>query len=84
MSRWKSYTQPLYAMNYNPLFWTHIYKTANKKESLPIASFVDSHALSLPTFYDRELHKPLIDQYIEVFKKIKDNIDELSDFNNGQ
>lgn len=83
-SWWILADQPLYGMNYNPLFWTHINKTANKKDTLPTASFLDTHALSLPTFYDRELHKSLIDEYIHVLKKIKNNINELLRLNNNQ
>jgi hypothetical protein len=83
-SWWILADQPLYGMNYNPLFWNHINKTANKKDTLSTASFVDTHALSLPTFYDRELHKSLIDQYIDIFKKVKNNIKELLHLNDNQ
>jgi hypothetical protein len=33
---------------------------------------VQREALSLPTFYDWEVHKPIIDQYAEAFQKIAD------------
>ncbi|MFA5755119.1 MAG: DegT/DnrJ/EryC1/StrS family aminotransferase [Candidatus Paceibacterota bacterium] len=69
--------EPLYNSDRNVLF-TNIYrKTKSSLEELPVARLVNDSALSLPTFYNWEDDKKLIDEYMQVFKKIKDNYKEL-------
>lgn len=69
--------EPLYNSTKNPLF-SKVYKQKfNNAENTPMAKLVQDSALSLPTFYDWKNDKKIIDSYIEVFKKIKDNYKEL-------
>lgn len=51
--------------------------TVNNLQSFPVARFVEANALSLPTFYSWEDHKTIIDQYIEAFKKVRQNAKKL-------
>lgn len=69
--------EPLYNSNKNCLFAKNYKKDEPLNVNLPIANFVNNSAISLPTFYDWKNDKKLIDQYIEVFKKIKNNYKEF-------
>lgn len=71
-------TEPLYGNVNNPLFSKVCRQKNNKVEDFPVAKAVQDSALSLPTFYDWDSDKKMIDIYIEVFKKIKDNHKELA------
>lgn len=69
--------EPLYKSSNNPLFFNKYKQANNNLEDLPVAKLVQDSALSLPTFYDWDNDKVMIDRYIEVFKKIKANYKEL-------
>ncbi len=76
-------TLPLYNDEYSPLFPLHRQSLSPQTQvNFPIGTQVENEALSLPTFYDWEVHKPIIDQYIDAFKKVahfKDALLELAD-----
>ncbi|MBQ0733518.1 DegT/DnrJ/EryC1/StrS family aminotransferase [Aquimarina celericrescens] len=63
--------QPLYSEFPDRMFPLQKTKVVNNIESLPVCKYVEDNALSLPTFYDWENDKIIIDQYIEVFKEIE-------------
>ncbi|WP_369204316.1 DegT/DnrJ/EryC1/StrS family aminotransferase [Streptomyces sp. PU-14G] len=69
-------TLPLYSGAENPLF-----PGAFKEPSSPApgshAEHVEQHALSLPTFTDWPGDEPLIDAYVEAFRKVERNRDAL-------
>ncbi|MFA7170658.1 MAG: DegT/DnrJ/EryC1/StrS family aminotransferase [Candidatus Paceibacterota bacterium] len=69
--------EPLYNSENNPLFSNAYKQRHSDPKSLSIAKLVQDSALSLPTFYDWDNDKEIIDSYIEVFKKIKENYKEL-------
>lgn len=70
-------SEPLYNSTKNPLFGNIYKQKFNNIKNTPIAKLVQDSALSLPTFYDWKNDKKIIDSYIKVFKKIKDNYKEL-------
>ncbi len=66
-------TLPLYSSKYPPLFRHHCEHLSQQKHiDYPVGMQVQREALSLPTFYSWETHKPIIDQYIKAFQKIAD------------
>lgn len=71
-------TQPLYSETTDLMYPNRLGKKPNKSESTPNARYVEDNALSLPTFWDWERDKQIIDSYIDTFKKVKSNISEYS------
>lgn len=69
-------TQPLYSESKGFMF-PNTKKYSNKSENTPVALFVQDNALSMPTFWNWDTDKSIIDEYIEAFRKIEDNVDEL-------
>lgn len=70
-------TTPLYNVNYDPLFQSTENRDMVQAQNLPVASGVEASALSLPTFYDWENDKILIDEYIDAFKKVEERVRRL-------
>jgi dTDP-4-amino-4,6-dideoxygalactose transaminase len=70
-------TQPLYNLQTDCMFPKRAGKKVNRSEDTSIAVMVESESLSLPTFYNWETDKLLIDQYVNAFQKIQSNIEEL-------
>lgn len=76
-SGWILSSEPLYNLPYNPLFWQEYVKYPNSIDLTPIAQYIDDTSLSLPTFYNWESDREVIDQYIDAFKKVRDNYKEI-------
>lgn len=70
-------TQPLYGSENNLMFTRRSGKRINRPEYTPTALMIQNESLSLPTFYNWEVDKQVIDQYIDAFYKIKENFLEL-------
>lgn len=70
-------TTPLYNITHDPLFFGSGDRQMVKVEQLPTANKVEESALSLPTFYDWENDKVLIDEYISAFKKVQDRVQKI-------
>lgn len=69
--------QPLYRGPRHPLF-PSLPAAANDPAAQPVAASVVDSALSLPTFNDWPGDKALIDEYIDAFKKVDENLDRLA------
>jgi dTDP-4-amino-4,6-dideoxygalactose transaminase len=63
--------EPLFAEPSGPIFGRQRAVLPPDPAAFPVASHVESWSLSLPTFYRPVEHIPLIDQYINAFKKIQ-------------
>ncbi|MEX2028508.1 MAG: aminotransferase class V-fold PLP-dependent enzyme [Candidatus Curtissbacteria bacterium] len=68
---------PLYSESPDLMFPSRVGKYVNEEKNFPVAQKVEDEALSLPTFWDWEKGKIIIDQYIDAFKKVEENIGEL-------
>jgi dTDP-4-amino-4,6-dideoxygalactose transaminase len=73
-------TQPLYAAATDPLFPSGRKRHANNPARTPVARFLEENALSLPTFWNWDQDRELIDGYIEAFKKVARNAEALERF----
>lgn len=63
-------TLPLYSGERDPIYREQRSWRASRPEDYPMALQVQESALSLPTFYDWDKHKRVIDGYVEAFKKV--------------
>ena len=63
---------PLYSSERNPLFEKSL--TNSVSQSFENAEYISKTGLSLPTFYEPDLHIPLIDGYIEAIHKVSNFI----------
>lgn len=70
-------TQPLYSASRDPLYPAARPRFANRPEDTPRARFLEEHALSLPTFWDWDRDRPIIDAYVDAFAKVGELRDEL-------
>ncbi|EJB8578617.1 MULTISPECIES: DegT/DnrJ/EryC1/StrS family aminotransferase [Acinetobacter] len=61
-------TTPLYNNGLNPLF--NIPQESNSYDGFINADYISKSGLSLPTFYEPDIHIPLIDKYIEAIEKV--------------
>ncbi|NAS06844.1 hypothetical protein GPS47_14940 [Acinetobacter haemolyticus] len=52
----------------NPLF--NIPQESNSYDGFINADYISKSGLSLPTFYEPDIHIPLIDKYIEAIEKV--------------
>ena len=68
-------TTPLYSEEADPLYADGSRRALVTAEDLPVATGVEAQALSLPTFYDWAADRPLIDQYIEAFRRVRARVD---------
>lgn len=68
---------PLYSAPDDPLLDRFRGRAMVRSEDLPNAAYVGAHALSLPTFYDWEKDKALIDQYIFAIRKVYEHVHGL-------
>lgn len=62
---------PLYSEKHDLMYPNRSSKIANQSANYPIAQFVEENALSFPTFWNWTRDKKIIDQYIDVLKKIQ-------------
>lgn len=63
-------TLPLYNTERDLMFPGRKTRKPNRPDDYPVAMQVQEEALSLPTFYDWDRHKEIIERYIEAFKKV--------------
>jgi dTDP-4-amino-4,6-dideoxygalactose transaminase len=70
-------TQPLYRQKQHPLF-PSLTSVCNDPAEQPVAASVVDTALSLPTFNNWPADKAVIDEYVDAFKKVDDNLDSMA------
>lgn len=68
---------PLYTIKEDKMFRDRRDKHVFESGDFPVAEKLASSALSLPTFTEWPRSKKTIDQYVEAFKKIHENYEEL-------
>lgn len=62
--------QPLYCEEIDPVYRRQRLLPRFSPDQFPVAQLIESFALSLPTFFDPKIHLPIIDEYLETFKKV--------------
>jgi dTDP-4-amino-4,6-dideoxygalactose transaminase len=72
-------TLPLYTLQENKMFKNRKNQKTYRIGDFPNAEYLGSRGLSLPTFTDWKKSKIIIDQYINAFKKIHNNFNELTE-----
>lgn len=70
--------EPIYSTDSSPIY-PSMAKHANSPSSTPNACYVDEWGLSLPTFWNWDTDKAIIDQYIDAFNKVGSRLDELKE-----
>lgn len=68
---------PLFTIQNDLMFRDRSQKKIYQKGNFPVAEFLASHALSLPTFTRWPADKKIIDQYVAAFWKVHDQYQEL-------
>lgn len=65
-------TQPLYNLYPDDMFPDRVAKIVQSANEFPVASHIYDNCFSLPTFYDWDRDRPIIEQYIAAFRKVGD------------
>ncbi len=69
---------PMYNSSRNVIFPDQPEKVPSRPEDFPVGREIQEAALTIPTFYDWPRHRPIIDQYVEAFRKIERSAEELA------
>ncbi len=69
---------PMYNSSRNVIFPDQPEKIPSRPEDFPVGQKIQETALTIPTFYDWDEHRPIMDQYVEAFQKIEHSADELA------
>jgi dTDP-4-amino-4,6-dideoxygalactose transaminase len=70
-------TLPLYTLQENKMFKNRKNEKTYRIGDFPNAEYLGNRGLSLPTFTDWKKSKNIINQYIDAFKKVNNNFNEL-------
>ncbi len=71
---------PMYNSSRNVVFPGGGEKLTSRPEDYPVGCKIQDTALTVPTFYDWDRHRPIIDRYVEAFRKIERSAEELAAF----
>jgi dTDP-4-amino-4,6-dideoxygalactose transaminase len=63
-------TQPLYSLYPDDMYPNRTKKIVQSVDEFPVANCIYNNCFSLPTFYDWDRDRPIIEQYIAAFHKV--------------